>query len=322
MKSFNPVFPVSNPHFQTIFPPFFTKVELPSLQDERFDLSDGDFVEIVWSKKPTRDDQKGIVILFHGLAGSARSAYIRRMIKRSSNLGFVSVVMNFRGCYNLPNNLPRSYHSGDTNDAREFIDYLTKSYPHMPLYAIGYSLGGNMLLKYLAQEGKSSKIKKAVAISAPMDLRASADRINSGLSKLYQWYLLRDLKRELLKKYKIFDMKKLLAEDEEEIKKIRTFWEFDAIYTSKIHGFKDAFDYYAKSSSKHSLQTIHTPTLIINAKDDPFMSTKVIPRDDEISDSITLEVYKHGGHVGFVNGSIFKPTFWLEDRIEEFLLSS
>ena len=319
MNSFKPPFFMKNRHFQTIFPAFFTKVSDLNLEIERFELSDGDFVDCLWCDKPTKKMDKDIVILFHGLAGGVNSAYIKRVMKRLRDDGKSSVLMHFRGCSGIPNRLARSYHSGESGDAREFISHLKTDYPLSNLFAIGYSLGGNMLLKLLGEYRDNSPIKKAIAVSVPMDLTICADEINRGFSKIYQKHLLKALNLDLAKKYKQHDMQKLIGKREEEIKDISSFWEFDDTYTAPIHGFADAKNYYKKCSSKQFLKDIKTPTLIIHSKDDPFMSEKVIPNDDEISEFVELEIYEDGGHVGFVEGSIFNPKFWLEGRIGEYL---
>lgn len=230
--------------------------------------------------------------------------------------------MHFRGCTGNDNKLPRSYHSGDSGDALEFIQSIKKEFPSRPLYAVGYSLGANMLLKLLGELRENTLIEKAVAISPPMQLDACSDRMNQGFSRYYQHRLLSDLNRALEKKYDKHDMQKLLGIKREDVHKLKTFMEFDSAYTAPIHGFKSAQDYYTKSSSKQYLKFIKTPTLIIHAKDDPFMSQDVIPTEDELSSSIEFELTKKGGHVGFISGTIFKPEYWLEKRIVSYFLSN
>ena len=179
---FKPKFPLQNRHLQTLYAPLFRKQQTPKIKIERFELNDGDFVESYWYKsKPT--DDRPIVTLFHGLAGSFSSPYIQGVMKALEKQGLASVLMHFRGCSGKENLLPRSYHSGDTADAKAWIEHLEKNYPHAPLYAVGYSIGGNMLLKLLAEEGKKSPLKSAVSVSAPMDLDITAKAINRGFSK-------------------------------------------------------------------------------------------------------------------------------------------
>ena len=226
--------------------------------------------------------------------------------------------MHFRGCSGKANLLGRSYHSGDSGDALEFITSLTKHYPNSKLFGLGYSLGANMLLKLLGEKKEFSPLNGAVAISPPMQLDICADSMNRGFSKIYQKRLLKDLNESLDKKYDVHDMQALIGLKREDIKNLKTFWEFDDIYTAPIHGFKSAQDYYTQCSSKQYLKWIEIPTLIIHAEDDPFMTSAVIPKEDELSCSITLEVSPHGGHVGFVGGTVLKPIYWSENRVVEF----
>lgn len=175
-----------------------------------------------------------------------------------------------------------------------------------------------MLLKLLGETQENSPLTKAIAVSAPMQLELCANSVNHGFSKFYQHILIKDLKQSLHKKYDMHDMRALLKIKRKEIHNIKTFWEFDAAYTAPIHGFTSAQDYYTKNSARVFLKDIRTPTLIIHALDDPFMSPEVLPHKNELSEYITLEVSENGGHVGFIGGSIFKPKFWLEERIVEF----
>jgi hypothetical protein len=226
--------------------------------------------------------------------------------------------MHFRGCSGRDNKKPRSYHSGDTQDAFEFIDLVKKRYPHTKLFAVGYSLGANMLLKLLGEKKENLPLDGAVAVSAPMLLDVCADKMNRGFSRFYQHLLLKDLQTALDKKYDKHPMQDLINLPRKDINKLKSFWEFDEVYTAKINGFQSAQDYYTKSSAKQYLKNITKPTLIIHAKDDPFMTQAVIPLKKDISSTITLEILEHGGHVGFVTGHIWKPHYWLESRIIHF----
>jgi len=316
---FKTPFILTNKHLQTLYAPLFRKQRTPTVEIERFDLADGDFVEAYWYKnKPT--DTRPIVTLFHGLAGSFRSPYIQGIMKALDKKGFASVLMHFRGCSGKANLLPRSYHSGDTADAKAWIDYLKVKYKDSDLHAVGYSIGGNMLLKLLGEEQEKSLLCSAVSVSAPMDLEITAKRINQGFSKRYQKHLLDPLKETLLEKYRTFDMEKILNRNREDIKNIKTIEEFDELYTAPINGFGTAKNYYKKCSAKQFLKHIQIPTLIIHALDDPFMTPAILPLKDELSEHITMSISEHGGHVGFVNGSLLKPNYWLEEHIVEYLL--
>jgi len=318
-KPFIPAFGLGNRHIQTLFSTLFRKQVEPTVHIEKFELQDKDFVEGYWSSMPTATNP--IVVLFHGLTGSFQSSYIQGAMNLLSQNGFHVVLMHFRGCSGKDNILPRSYHSGDTGDAKEFIIYLNKKYPKNQIFAVGYSLGGNMLLKLLGENGTTLNIKAAVSVSAPMQLDICANRINKGFSKFYQYRLMKDLKKTLLNKYKKYDMKKLIGIDKEKVKELKNFWEFDAAYTAPIHGFKSAQDYYTTSSAKQYLKDIKTDTLLIQALDDPFMTPAVLPLKEEVPEKINIELYKHGGHVGFVSGTIFSPQYWLEERILHYFMS-
>ncbi len=315
--TFKPAPLLQNPHLQTLFATFARKDRLKGARTEVFSLEDGDEVECVWYGD-TPSKEKPLVVLFHGLEGSVESPYIIGAMKALDEAGYASVLMHFRGCASRPNKKPRAYHSGDTADAKAWIAHLHRTYPDVPLYAIGFSIGGNMLLKLLGEWGGDVPLRSAVAVSVPMRLDISADTLEKGFAKLYQGYLLRPLKESLLKKYQLFDMQHYLGIDEARVRTIKTIREFDDLYTAKMHGFSSAQAYYEASSSRQYLKDIVTPTLILHAKDDPFMTPEVLPNREELSDAVTLEVSEHGGHVGFVSGSLFKLEYWLEERIVVF----
>lgn len=320
MSKFKPAFGLQNRHMQTLYSSLFRRQKKPITQSEVFELDDGDFVECFWCEKPPTDE-RDIVILFHGLEGSYKSQYIQGVMNALSKAGFSSVLMHFRGCSGKQNRLPRAYHSGDTQDAKAWVEALRKRFISNKLHAVGYSLGANMLLKLLGEWGEKSPLTSAVCVSAPMQLDISANTINKGFSKLYQKYLLKHLKNSLYKKYEDHPMQDLINLKKEDVKKIKSIWEFDDVYTAKMHGFTSAADYYRHSSAKQYIKNIKTKTMIIHSIDDPFMIREVLPSNSEISKSVTLEVYKYGGHVGFISGSILKPTYWLENRILKFINS-
>ncbi len=312
---------LKNRHLQTLYAPLFRKQTPPTVEIERFDLEDGDFIECYWHQQKPHKDQP-IVVLFHGLAGSFDSPYIQGVMRSLETKGFASVLMHFRGCAGKPNLLARSYHSGDTEDARAWIDYLSVKYKNSPLHAVGYSIGGNMLLKLLGEDNKSTPLRSAISVSAPLDLAITAIAINQGFSKRYQAHLLNPLKVTLLEKYKTFDMYALLGVDEKRIEAIQTIEEFDELYTAPINGFDSAQDYYSRCSAKQFLKKIAIPTLIIHALDDPFMTPEILPQQHELSESIELALYPNGGHVGFVEGSLISPHYWLEHKITDYFSRS
>jgi len=316
--NFKPSFLLKNRHLQTIYASLFRRVLVRNFEIETFTLSDGDFLECYWKKIDNHTNTTPVVILFHGLAGSYKSPYIQGTVQKLNEAGFNSVVMHFRGCSGKQNLKPRSYHSGDTQDASEFIQAVSKRYPQAKIFAVGFSLGANMLLKLLGEKRFTCKLTAAVAVSAPMLLDKCATHMNRGFAKFYQKLLLKSLQHDLEKKYDTFAMEKLIHLKRNEIKKLKNFWEFDNAYTAPVHGFCSAQEYYTKSSSRQFLKFISIPTLIIHAKDDPFMPPEILPEYNEIASAVELEVSEFGGHVGFVSGNIFHPEYWMEKRVVEF----
>lgn len=319
-ERFQPAYGLRYRHFQTIISAL-RKPPRPEIEVEQFELNDSDFVECYWhhtSSKSLNETQRPIVVLFHGLEGSFDSAYIQGIMNALNKHGFSSVLMHFRGCSGKLNRLPRSYHSGDTADAKSFIESVKQRYPNNKLFAIGFSLGGNMLLKLLGEWGKSSPLCAAVSVSAPLQLDRCANQMNQGFSRFYQYALLKTLKTKLKKKYQHFDMSTLIGIDEKKVSQLNSFWEFDNVYTGPIHGFNSASDYYQQSSSKQYLKRIETETLIIHALDDPFMPPDILPDIDTLPANVQVEAHACGGHLGFISGSLLNPKYWLEDHIAQY----
>ncbi|MCJ7765034.1 MAG: hydrolase [Thiovulaceae bacterium] len=307
----------SNPHLQTVLPSLLNKYRAAHFVHERFDLEDGDFLDLAWHQLPTLD-LRPIIVIFHGLEGSVYSPYAFRMMEALDATGFNSVVMHFRGCFSESNSLARAYHSGDTGDARAFLKTLVQNYPGRALGAIGYSVGGNMLIKLQGELGEASPLFGAVSVSAPVRLGLTADFLNAGTSRLYQKLLLGDLKESLLKKFDQHDYEKLIGLKKEDVDKLNSFREYDDHFTAPIHGFRGATEYYEESSSYDYIFKIAKETLIIHALDDPFMPRSVLPEEETLPPKVSMEVSENGGHVGFVGGSIVRPYYWLETRIPEF----
>jgi len=309
---------LKNPHLQTIFPLLLPQNRCDYIRED-FYFSDGDFTEIVWSEEPGTKHYAHVTVLFHGLGGSIKSHYIQGMMYTLKQAGHLCVLMHFRGCGIRTNDAERSYHAGETQDALDFISYLQGRFSNAKLHAVGYSLGANMLLKLLGRYKVLSPLHSAVAISTPLELEPCTLHLSKGFAKVYQMYLLKSLKSNLLLKSKKHDLKSQWGLSTTVINKIKSIYEFDDLYTAPVHGFKNAHDYYTKNSAKQYLLDIHTPTLMVHALDDPFMPPSVLPTSDELSKSITFELSENGGHVGFIEGSLFKPNFWLEKRVLNFL---
>ncbi len=313
-SAFKPAWWLRNPHLQTMWPVFMRPRLAVETRIERFDLPDGDFTDIVWVNEKMREQK--IVVMLHGLAGSIESQYIRGLMQQCIKHDWCAVLLHFRGCSGRPNRLPRNYHSGDSDDLAYFVSTLARQYPNAILTGVGFSLGGNVLLKWLGETGTRNPLEAAVAVSVPFDLHKAAYRVNHGFSRIYQWRILRDIRNKLLEKYNTVQP----PVDIETLKQINNFYDFDNTLTAPLHGFRNAFDYYSKTSSRQFLKKIRVPTLIIQAADDPLFSTDLVVYPHELSSSVLLEYSPQGGHVGFISGNNpLKPIYWLEQRIPEYL---
>jgi hypothetical protein len=310
-----------NPHLQTLLPRLRPMPRVP-LRVERLELPDGDFVDLGWCGDSAAGSAAGLnneplAVLLHGLTGGFDSKYARGLAQRLLALGWRAVILQFRGAGPEPNRLPRHYHHGDTQDLRELLALLSAKEPTTRLFAVGWSLGANVLLKYLGEEGASTPVTAAVAVCAPFQLRPCAERLRTGFSRLYQRHLLAELQRMVQRKHE----KVPLPIDLDEVIKARDFFDFDNAATAILNGFRDAEDYYARASSGRYLGGIARPVLAIHAKDDPFMIPEIVPDAANLPPSLTLELCEHGGHVGFIAaGPGLTPRWWLEERIPEFLV--
>ena len=317
VSRFRPPWWARSPHIQTITPTLVPG-SMPALRHEDVDLPDGDFVQLSWADTPVPGQP--LLVLIHGLGGSAESSYIRRMIAETRGLPVAVVVHHHRGCGRAPNRLPRAYHSGDTADIGHVFDALTRRFPASPLWAVGYSLGGNQLVKYLGERGRQTPIVRAAAVSPPLDLAACVERMARGRSKLYARYLLRDLLPPMRTKLADPRLAGSMPFDRASLERVRTLRAYDDLVTAPLHGFADADDYYARSSGLPYLARIAQPTLVVHAADDPLMSAAVIPRADQLAAPVTYELSPRGGHVGFIEGgSPWRPRFYLERRLLAFL---
>lgn len=322
-SSFKPAWWLSHCHAQTIYPPYFRKnPNLPNYYRERFITPDNDFIDVDFCGSGSGP----IVILLHGLTGSSQSGYIKGLQRVLLTFGMRSAALNFRGCSGRPNNLARSYHSGETEDIHFFYRTLRQREPDTPIAAVGFSLGGNVLLKWLGEQGIKLNIFAAVAVGVPLLLDVCATKMDCGFSRLYRDNLIKDLKAYIVNKLNHLETIGQLDEANKirnlgDLTGIKSFWQYDDRVVAKLHGFQDVYDYYRRSSSRQYLQAIEVPTLVIQAKDDPFMTLEVLPGLNEVSESIQLEFTSCGGHVGFVSGyNPLKPEFWLEKRVPEFIL--
>lgn len=312
-ESFQPIRGATNPHLQTLLPRWVRRRVTFEPYWQRLDTPDGDFIDLAWSENPELAKDKPRMVLFHGLEGNFYSPYAHGLLNAWREQGWLGVVMHFRGCSGEPNKQQRIYHSGETEDARFFLNWLRETYGDVPTGAVGVSLGGNMLACYLGQEGAHCHLKAAVVVSAPLMLEPCAERLERGASRFYQRYLLEQLKLNASRKLAKYPG--TLPVTIRQLKSIKRLREFDDAITSKAHGFTDALDYYRRCSGMPLLSQVRIPLLIIHAKDDPFMTPEVIPPLADLPPGVEYQLTEHGGHVGFVSGSLRNPQMWLEQRI-------
>jgi len=319
---FIPAFGLGNPHLQTLWGPLWRPATALQHQRERLWLDDGDFLDLDWHGPHSAEAP--LVLVLHGLTGSSSSHYVAGLQQALASQGWASAALNWRGCSGEPNLLPRSYHSGASEDLAAAIAHLRAKRPQAPLYAVGYSLGGNVLLKYLGETGSASFLQGATAVSVPFRLDQCADRIGQGFSRIYQAHFMREMLAYIKDKQRQFQhdgRHEGLATLAQlgPLTRMRTFWDFDGRVTAPLHGFADAQDYYRRASSRYFLGEIRTPTLIIQAADDPFVFPHSLPEASELSASTRFELQAKGGHVGFVDGTLKQPGYYLERRIPQWL---
>lgn len=299
------------PDVNTILPFLFRSPKISNFNRERLELADGDFLDLDWIKR----GHKKLLIQTHGMEGSSDTSYIKGMIKRFMGQDMDFLAWNLRGCSGEPNRLKTFYHSGYSHDLKTVIEHAQLNYDE--IYLVGYSLGANITLKYLGEAGSQllPKIKKAAAISVPWDLESTAHALARFRSKIYMEVFLLTLKQKLKTKSKIHDYGDI---DLKALMKSRSFLEFDELLTAPLYGYKSAKDYWVNNSSINQISNILLPTLVINAKDDPFLGDKCFPKVDRLG--INTLYPNFGGHVGFVQKNA-QGSYWHEDRIFDFFVN-
>lgn len=316
-SNFKPAWWLYSAHAQTIYPTLTRRPGIgPVSRRERIELPDGDFIDISWADNDLLPDRP-LVILLHGLGGNMQSSYVSGLLTAFNQQGWRAMLMHFRGASDESNRLARAYHSGDTADFNFLLNLLAEREPDTQKAAVGISLGGNVLLKWLGEQGGQSLLTTAVAVSVPFQLRLAADRMSQGFSRIYQRYLLAKLRKTFAKK---IQQLREIPPPLQNIERWQCFWTFDENVTAPLHGFSGVHEYYRQSSCRSYLAAIDTPTLILHAIDDPFMTEEALPAEEELSSLIRLELSNKGGHVGFIGGNIpGKPVYWLEERIPRYL---
>ena len=304
---------LANRHLQTLYAALLARAPRVPFRRERWETPDGDFVDV--------DFIEGVpgspwVHLYHGLEGSSNSPYARMLMHQARRRGWRGSVFHFRGCSGEPNRLPRAYHSGDTDEIDWSIRRVKKLAGKSPLYAAGVSLGGNAFAKWLGERGASAcrVVERAAAVSAPLDLMAAGDALGRGFARVYSWHFLGSLKASSLAKLDRFPD----LYDAAKVRKARSLRDFDNVVTAPLHGFRDTDDYWTRASAKPHLKGIRVPTLLLNARDDPFLPEAALPRAEDVSRSVTLEFPARGGHVGFVTSPFPGHIEWLPRRLMAF----
>lgn len=304
-----------NGHFQSIYPSLFRKIKDVSYTRERIDTTDDDFLNLDWAK--AKQSPKGLVILSHGLEGDSSRQYILGMVRALTRDGYDCLAWNYRSCGGEMNRQLRFYHSGATDDLDLVVQHaFKKGYPSV--YMMGFSLGGNLTLKYLGERGEQldPRIKRSVVFSVPMDLLACSRAIEKPQNRVYLRRFLASLKPKVVQKSKLFPDRISV----EPYARVKTFYDFDHVYTAALHGFADADDYYRQNSSRFFVESISIPTLIVNSVNDPLVPAESLPQALIAQlPQVWLELTEAGGHCGFRPARVNNGVYWSEQRALEFL---
>lgn len=314
---------LKNRHVQTIYPALCRKVKGIQYKRERITLPDSDFLDLDWSftnqdteNQNTTSQSHSLCILFHGLEGHTERSYMRGMARVFNKDGWDALACNFRGCSGESNLLMRSYHAGATEDLEAVVNHVLTNYNYERLILIGFSLGGNLVLKYLGEQGSQvpSQLSGAAAFSVPCDLEASVDIMSAPENNFYMRRFMRLLKAKMYRKAEDFpDLPHV-----EKLKDMTTFHEFDNYFTAPLHGYEDAQAYWRNASCVHGLSDIKIPTLLVNAADDPFLVPACFPEDKaQKNPDLFLEIPQRGGHIGFVDWKN-DGMLWSERRAVQF----
>ncbi len=324
IDDFNPAWWCPGPHFQTVWRRLYGEIPTVTLRRERWETPDEDFLDLdFFDPDPAKGGVAPVptVLCLHGLEGSSRAKYILGMLREAHRLGWRGAALNFRSCSGEINRQRRFYHSGETTDIDWVVRRLIARFPGSPFFLIGFSLGGNVLLKWLGEQGEKAPdpIRGAVAISVPFDLAAAARNIDRGFSRIYGKVFLRTLKEKALIKERQYPG----LVDPACVRRIASFAAFDDQVTAPVHGFRDGVDYWTSTSSKKFIDAIRRPVLLINARNDPFLPPECIPfQIIEQSEWLTADIPSSGGHTGFVEGPWpWRVRYWSEGRAFSFLSS-
>lgn len=311
-SDFRPPIPFRNGHASTLYSALLRKPKGPNQQRERIYLEDGDFLDLDWTRQPTGANR--LIVLLHGLEGNAQRPYMLGSARLFFENGYDICAVNFRGCSGEPNLTFRSYHSGATEDLSAVLRHILKTASYQQIYLKGFSLGGNLILKFLGEQSELTRhIQGAAVISVPCDLHDSLIQLNRPGNWIYAQRFLKSLREKVEEKQRRFPS----AFPHGGVERIHSLKDFDDVYTSQAHGFKDALDYYKKCSSLPFLSSVNTPTLLLNAQNDSFLGGKCYPTEQCREHSyVHFESPRFGGHVGFVDAGTY---YYSEKRSLEFL---
>jgi hypothetical protein len=307
-------------HAQTIVPARLVPAPRVEYRRERWDTPDGDFIDVDFAlpepaPAAAAPGRAPVLVLFHGLEGGSGAHYARAVMRAAADRGWRGLVPHFRGCSGQENRLPRAYHSGDSDEGDWILRRVHARWPEAPLYAVGVSLGGNMLAKWLGERGEDARfVTAAASIASPLDLAAGGHALGRGFNLVYTRMFLATLKSKALAKIRRFPG----VADAAAIRAARDLYGFDNAYTAPVHGFRDADDYWERASGKPWLRAVRVPHLVLNARNDPFVPASSLPADADVSPDVLLEQPQTGGHVGFARGVPPGELGFLPQRLFEF----
>jgi predicted alpha/beta-fold hydrolase len=304
-------------HLQTVFPARLVPVPSVRYRRERWEAPDGDFIDVDFALPEPADASAPVLVQFHGLEGDSQSHYSRSIMRHFADRGFRSVVAHFRGCSGEANRLPRAYHSGDSDEGDWVLRRAHARWPQALLFAVGVSLGGNMLAKWLGERAEDAQfVTAAASVGAPLDLAAGGAALGRGFNRVYTRIFLATLKPKALAKIEQFPG----IAHARRLRESRNLYEFDNEYTAPVHGFRDTDDYWNRASAKPWLAAIKVPHLVLNTLNDPFVPADSLPQPRQVSRWVRLEQPAHGGHVGFARGMPPGRLDYLPQRLHDFFV--
>ncbi|MDH5207969.1 MAG: alpha/beta fold hydrolase [Burkholderiaceae bacterium] len=302
-------------HLQTVWAARLVPLPEVAYRRERWTTPDGDFIDVDFAQPEPADPAARVLVLFHGLEGDSRSHYARSTMHHFAERGWRAAVVHFRGCSGEPNRLLRAYHSGDSDEGDWVLRAVHRRWPAARLHAVGISLGGNMLAKWLGERGEDAAfVTAAASVGSPLDLVAGGHAIGRGFNMLYTRMFLATLKAKARHKAERFGY----AVDAAALRSARDLYDFDNLYTAPVHGFRDTLDYWTRASAKPLLANVRVPHLVLNARNDPFVPASSLPTVAEVSSEVVLEQPDEGGHIGFASGRFPGELRFLPERLDEF----